>query len=83
LSSEIIAAADALQLRNHFTFFDRPVLDDHIPLIKIDHIPTIDLIDFDYPVWHTADDDLEHIGPESLQQVGSVTLYDLRKALGR
>ena len=83
LSREIMAAADALQLRNHFSFFDRPVLDDHWPLVHIDHIPTIDLIDFDYPVWHTADDDLEHIGPESLQQVGAVTLYNLRKALGR
>ena len=83
LSRDIMAAADALQLRNHFTFFDRPILDDHVPLFQIDHIPTIDLIDFDYPVWHTADDDLEHIGPESLQQVGAVTLYNLRKALGR
>jgi glutaminyl-peptide cyclotransferase len=82
LSREILAAADALQLRTSFTYFDRPVLDDHWPLIHIDRIPTIDLIDFDYPVWHTADDDLEHIGPESLQKVGAVTLYQLRKALG-
>jgi glutaminyl-peptide cyclotransferase len=83
LSRDIMAAADALQLRNRFTVYDRQILDDHVPLNKIDHIPTIDLIDFDYPVWHTADDDLDHIGPESLRQVGAVTLYHLRKALGR
>jgi glutaminyl-peptide cyclotransferase len=82
VSRDILAAADALALRTHFTYFDRPVLDDHWPLIHIDHIPTIDLIDFDYPAWHTADDDLAHIGPESLQIVGAVTLYHLRKALG-
>jgi len=83
LSRDIMAAADALQLRNRFTVFDRDILDDHWPLIHIAHVPTIDLIDFDYPVWHTADDDLDHIGPESLRQVGAVTLYQLRKALGR
>jgi glutaminyl-peptide cyclotransferase len=83
LTRDIMEAADALKLRNHFSVFDRPILDDHVPLIEIDHISTIDLIDFDYPVWHTADDDLEHIGPESLQQVGAVTLYRLRKAFGR
>jgi glutaminyl-peptide cyclotransferase len=81
LTHEILAAAEALQLRKHFSIFDRSILDDHWPLNHVDRIPTIDLIDFDYPVWHTADDDLEHIGPESLQKVGAVTLFHLRKAL--
>jgi len=83
LSREIMAAAEALQLRNRFTVLDRPVLDDDWPLTHMGRIPTINLIDFDYTAWHTADDNLERIGPESLQQVGAVTLYQLRKALGR
>ena len=83
LMREILSAADAMHLRQHFSILDRTILDDHYPLNHAAHIPTIDLIDFDYPAWHTADDNLEHIGAESLQKVGAVTLYHLRKALGK
>src|SRR5204863_177020 len=40
-------------------------------------IPTLDVIDFDYPWWHTADDTIDKISAPSLQIVGSVTLYYL------
>ena len=43
--------------------------------------PTIDLIDYDYPPWHTADDTLDKLSPENLQTIGAVTLFHLRKAL--
>ena len=46
-------------------------------------IPAIDLIDFDYPAWHTADDTLERLSAESLQKVGSVTVHFLKTALGK
>jgi len=81
IARDILGAADTLGVRKNFGYFDRLIKDDNEPLIRIDHIPTIDLIDFDYPVWHTADDNLEHIAPESLQKVGSVTLYYLANAL--
>lgn len=32
------------------------VLDDHIPLNEVAGIPTCDVIDFDYPPWHTTRD---------------------------
>lgn len=83
LTREIINSADALKLTQHFRAFDRPILDDHWPLNNIARIPTIDLIDFDYPAWHTADDTLERLSPDSLQKVGAVTLHHLRKALGK
>lgn len=83
LARDVLAAADALQLRQHFGFLDRPIQDDHVPLNRIARIPTIDLIDFDYLYWHTADDTLERIAPESLQKIGAVTLYHLRKQLGK
>ncbi len=83
LSRDILAAADALQVRKNFSFLDRNILDDHEPLNRVAKIPTIDLIDFDYPFWHTADDTLDKIAPESLQTVGAVTLFQLRKALGK
>ena len=35
-------------------------------------IPTIDLIDFDYPYWHKADDLPENCSAESLAEVGRV-----------
>ena len=40
-------------------------------------IPTIDVIDFDFPWWHTADDTIDKISAQSLQIVGSVALYYL------
>jgi glutaminyl-peptide cyclotransferase len=47
------------------------VLDDHLPLIDVG-IPAIDLIDFDYPYWHTSQDLPEHCSGASLAQVGRV-----------
>ena len=35
-------------------------------------IPAIDLIDFDYPFWHKADDLPENCSAESLEEVGRV-----------
>ena len=83
LTRDILASAAALGLSQHFGKYDRPIYDDHVPLNVIARIPTIDLIDFDYPAWHTADDTLDRLAPESLQKIGAVTLHHLRKALGK
>ena len=83
LTRDILASADALGLRPNFGMYERQIYDDHVPLTRTARIPAIDLIDFDYPAWHTADDNLEHIAPESLQKVGAVTLHHLRRALGK
>jgi len=76
IARDIFAAAEALKLRSYFTFLDRELIDDHTPLNAIG-IPTIDVIDFDYPWWHTADDTIDKISARSLQIVGSVALYYL------
>ena len=76
LTRNIFAAADALGQRAHFTYFDRGIGDDHTPLNEIG-IPVIDLIDFDFPPWHTAEDTMDKISAESLEIVGRVALYDL------
>ncbi len=76
LTRGIFAAADALGERSHFTFATNSILDDHEPLNRID-IPTIDLIDFDYPPWHTAGDTMDKLSAESLRIVGAVTAYYL------
>jgi len=78
LTRGILKAADTLNLRQDFTLFDREIYDDHVPMLHIANVPTIDLIDFNYPPWHTAEDTLDKLGPESLRAVGAVTLYYLR-----
>jgi glutaminyl-peptide cyclotransferase len=74
MTSGIFAAAGALKLRKYFTYFDRDILDDHTPLNEAG-IPTIDLIDFDYAPWHTPNDTIDKLSPESLRIVGAVTAY--------
>jgi hypothetical protein len=76
MARDIFAAAEALKLRNYFSYLDRDMLDDHAPLNAIG-IPTLDIIDFDFPWWHTADDTMDKISAQSLQTVGSVALYYL------
>ncbi len=82
LTREVLASAAALGLGQYFGRFQTSILDDHVPLNRV-RIPTIDLIDYDYSAWHTADDKLDRIAPESLQKIGAVTLHHLRKALGK
>ena len=76
IARDIFAAAEALKLRNYFSYLDRDLIDDHMPLNAIG-IPTIDIIDFDYPWWHTASDTIDKISAQSLQITGSVALYYL------
>ena len=80
LAKGIFAASEALGMRENFGYFTRDILDDHVPLGRAG-IPAIDLIDFDYLYWHTADDTLDKLSPESLRKVGWVTLYYLKHRL--
>lgn len=79
MAQHIFAAADALKVRNHFTYFSGDVTDDHSPL-NVAGVPTIDLIDFDYPAWHTAGDKIDKVSAESLQIVGKVAAYYLSES---
>jgi Zn-dependent M28 family amino/carboxypeptidase len=79
MAHDIFAAADALNLRKYFTYFDRDILDDHTPLNEVG-IPAIDLIDFDYPPWHTSGDTIDKLSAESLRTVGAVTAYYLSES---
>jgi Zn-dependent M28 family amino/carboxypeptidase len=47
--------------------------DDHLPFIQRG-IPAVDIIDWDYPYWHTTSDLPEHVSAQSLQVVGNVVL---------
>jgi Zn-dependent M28 family amino/carboxypeptidase len=45
------------------------MIDDHTPFLE-DGIPAVDIIDFDYPYWHTAADTADKVSAKSLQAVG-------------
>lgn len=67
------------------TFLDRTqsMVDDHQPFLEAG-IPAIDIIDFEYgdgdgdnSYWHTENDTLDKISPQSLKIVGDVILLSL------
>jgi len=43
--------------------------DDHTPFTQ-QGIPAVDIIDFDYPYWHTTADTSDKLSPDSLEHVG-------------
>ena len=50
--------------------------DDHLPFLAAG-VPSVDIIDLDYPPWHTAEDTLDAVSARSLQVVGDVVLAAL------
>jgi Zn-dependent M28 family amino/carboxypeptidase len=62
----------------HRAFMDEEttVEDDHIPFVKAG-VPSLDIIDLDYPHWHEATDNLDNVAARSLQVVGETVLAAL------
>ena len=74
LTREIWDVADSLGYSDYFISSPKyRMLDDHTPFLQAG-IPAVDIIDFDYPYWHTVDDTLENVSAQSLQMVGDVLL---------
>jgi Zn-dependent M28 family amino/carboxypeptidase len=62
-------------------FVDSPkhvLIDDHLELQKVG-IRAIDVVDFDYPAWHTPYDTIDKVSGESLQIVGDVAVALVRR----
>ena len=87
--TDIVWAA-ARRLGHGDVFLDEPlaVEDDHVPFLEAG-VPAVDIIDLDYPAWHTPNDTLDKVSARSLQTVGDVLLAALpqiearlRKAVG-
>ncbi len=76
LTDIIWNAARRLGHQAHFVMESTPVEDDHVPFLKAG-VPAVDIIDLDYPAWHTAADTLENVSAGSLQIVGEVVLAAL------
>jgi len=76
LVDAVWAAAARIGHRGVFSNELTAVDDDHMPFIMAG-VPAVDIIDLDYPAWHTAADTLDNVSARSLQIVGDVVLAAL------
>jgi len=74
LAAEIWTRAAALGYSENFIATPKyNMIDDHIPFLEAG-IPAVDIIDFDYPYWHTSADTVDKVSARSLQVVGETLL---------
>ncbi|MFZ6020484.1 MAG: M28 family peptidase [Chloroflexota bacterium] len=70
LSGQIWETARELGFEKYFIpQYKYSILDDHTPFLERG-FPAVDVIDFDYPYWHTRQDTLDKVSAESLGIVG-------------
>lgn len=81
MARDLLSAAGDLDLRSYIGISPGYVIDDHIPLNVVAGIPVINLIDFDFPAWHTPADTMDKLSAESLEISGRVTLMLVEKYL--
>ena len=72
VTTSVWETAQKMGVRNFRARQKHEVRDDHLPLNRIAKIPTTDLIDFDYPYWHTSKDVPSSCSGESIARVGNV-----------
>jgi Zn-dependent M28 family amino/carboxypeptidase len=73
INQEIWNVATELGYTQFIPAYKYTILDDHIPFIKAG-INAVDIIDFDYPYWHTTQDTLDKVSAESLNVVGDTII---------
>ncbi|MBS0209249.1 MAG: M28 family peptidase [Planctomycetes bacterium] len=78
---QVWSTARRLGVREFSPYPNYEVNDDHMPLNRIAKIPTIDVIDFDYPYWHTTQDNAARCSALSLAKVGWVMHEWLKTAV--
>lgn len=70
IREEIWETADQLGYSEVFISTEKfSMIDDHTPFLEAG-IPAVDIIDFDYPYWHTTQDTVDKVSAESLHAVG-------------
>jgi hypothetical protein len=73
LNDAIWASAERLGHRDVFVAQSTNVEDDHLAFLHAG-VPSVDLIDLEYPAWHTAEDTLDKVSARSLEAVGDVLI---------
>jgi len=74
LTASVWATARRLKVTEFKQEAGYEIRDDHLPLNEIARISTCDIIDFDYPYWHTTRDTQAACSRTSLFKVGRVLL---------
>ncbi|MEW6413381.1 MAG: M28 family peptidase [Candidatus Zixiibacteriota bacterium] len=74
LNDMVFSTARDLGLMTFIDSVRYPIMDDHLSL-NIAGVPAIDIIDFDYPYWHTEYDTPDKCSAESLANVGRLLAY--------
>ncbi len=75
LTDEIWQTAKRLGYSNSFIDEEKySIIDDHLPFLDAG-IPAIDIIDIEYPYWHTSQDTSDKVSAHSLEIIG-VTLLN-------
>jgi len=82
LSQSIWNQAAALGYNQFIPAPKYSILDDHTPFLERG-IPAVDIIDFDYPYWHTLEDTPDKVSAESLEAVGKTLQYWLLAYAGQ
>ena len=81
LSDLVYQAATNLGYQSHFYQIQTSIGDDHMPMLKVG-IPAVDIIDLDYGYnnvfWHTPQDTVDKLSPQSLAISGNVVLETIR-----
>jgi Zn-dependent M28 family amino/carboxypeptidase len=73
LNTEIWDVANELGNAQFIPRYKYDLIDDHIPFIQAG-LRAVDVIDFDYPYWHTTSDTLDKVSADSLKVVGDTIL---------
>ncbi len=73
LSRDIWNHASGLGYYQFIPWYRYRIVDDHLPFIEAG-IKAVDIIDFDYPYWHTTEDTLDKVSAQSLLVVGETLL---------
>jgi glutaminyl-peptide cyclotransferase len=68
--------------RSEFSSDEMAISDDHLPFLQAG-VAAIDLIDLNYPAWHTDGDTMDKVAADSLQAVGDVLLAALPDVIAR
>ena len=81
LQDAVYESATRLGYQSHFFARTLAMEDDHLPFVR-KGVPCVDLIDFMYGYnnvfWHTPQDTIDKLSPQSLEIVGSVILETIR-----
>ncbi len=73
INAQIWEAAGQLGYGQFIPMYKHSIIDDHIPFLDAG-IRAVDLIDIEYPYWHTTQDTLDKIFADSLKVAGDTVL---------